>query len=281
MPPLAFARSGAGAPLVLLHALGLSRRVLGPGPARPRRPPRRHRRRPAGLRGLRIPTRAGRGAARRAGPERRGPARRARRQQPRTWPGTPSAAGSRWNWPPCRPVASLTLLSPAGLWRQNTPLYDRVSLQASRWLAQHAAGSLSRLVASRLGRALVLGQTHGHPMRLTHRVRPGGRDDPGPLPRLRGGPGGHGEAPPRGRRAHSPPRSPWPSAHVTCCCAGAPPARPASAADPIRDAPRLRPRPDSRRPRRRRRPHHPDRHAGRHPDRHAGLGLTRAASPIR
>ena len=66
-----------------------------------------------------------------------------------------------------RPAASLTLLSPAGLWRQGTPLYDRISLQASRWLARHATGLLSRLVRYRLGRALVLGQTHGHPMRLT------------------------------------------------------------------------------------------------------------------
>jgi pimeloyl-ACP methyl ester carboxylesterase len=66
-----------------------------------------------------------------------------------------------------RPVASLTLLSPAGLWRQNTPLYDWISLSASRWLARHAGRLLSRVVASRLGRALVLGQTHGHPMRLS------------------------------------------------------------------------------------------------------------------
>ena len=66
-----------------------------------------------------------------------------------------------------RPVASVTLLSPAGLWRRNAPRYDRISLRASRWLAQHAAGTLSRLVRYRLGRALVLGQTHGRPMRLT------------------------------------------------------------------------------------------------------------------
>jgi pimeloyl-ACP methyl ester carboxylesterase len=66
-----------------------------------------------------------------------------------------------------RPVASLTLLSPAGLWPRNTPLYDRISLRASRWLARHATGLLGRLVASRLGRTLVLGQTHGHPMRLS------------------------------------------------------------------------------------------------------------------
>ena len=65
------------------------------------------------------------------------------------------------------PIASLALLSPAGLWRRNTPAYCRVSLRASRWLTQHAAGPLSRLVNYRLGRAVVLGQTHGHPTRLT------------------------------------------------------------------------------------------------------------------
>ena len=66
-----------------------------------------------------------------------------------------------------RPVASLTLLSPAGLWLGGTPLYCRASLRISRWLCRHAGGLLSRLVGHRLGRALVLGQTHGHPMRMS------------------------------------------------------------------------------------------------------------------
>ncbi|HEY1325214.1 MAG TPA: alpha/beta fold hydrolase [Streptosporangiaceae bacterium] len=66
-----------------------------------------------------------------------------------------------------RPAASLTLLAPAGLWRRNTPWYDRVSLRATRWLARHLARPLRRLVDYRLGRVLVLGQSHGHPMRLT------------------------------------------------------------------------------------------------------------------
>ena len=66
-----------------------------------------------------------------------------------------------------RPVASLALLSPAGLWRGNMPLYDWASLQASRWLTRHATGLLSRLVNYRLGRALVLGQTHGRPFRIS------------------------------------------------------------------------------------------------------------------
>jgi pimeloyl-ACP methyl ester carboxylesterase len=65
------------------------------------------------------------------------------------------------------PVASLALLSPAGLWRRKTPLYDLVSLRATRWLAKHATGALCRLMTYRLGRILVLGQTHGQPSRIT------------------------------------------------------------------------------------------------------------------
>jgi pimeloyl-ACP methyl ester carboxylesterase len=66
-----------------------------------------------------------------------------------------------------RPAASVTLLAPAGLWRGGTPRYDRITLGASRWLAVHAAGLLSRLVAHPAGRVLVLGQTHGRPARMT------------------------------------------------------------------------------------------------------------------
>jgi pimeloyl-ACP methyl ester carboxylesterase len=62
-----------------------------------------------------------------------------------------------------RPVASLALLSPAGLWQGRTPLYNRVSLRATRWFAKHATGPLSHLMRFRLARMLVLGQTHGQP----------------------------------------------------------------------------------------------------------------------
>ena len=47
------------------------------------------------------------------------------------------------------------------------PLYDQASLRITRWLARHATGLLSRLVNYRLGRALVLGQTHGRPFHIT------------------------------------------------------------------------------------------------------------------
>jgi pimeloyl-ACP methyl ester carboxylesterase len=64
------------------------------------------------------------------------------------------------------PVASLTLLAPAGLWRDETPLYCRASLRATRWLARHGGRPLAGLVGTRLGRALVFAQSVGHPTRL-------------------------------------------------------------------------------------------------------------------
>jgi pimeloyl-ACP methyl ester carboxylesterase len=65
-----------------------------------------------------------------------------------------------------RPVRSVTLLSPAGLWLSGTPLYCMVSLRVSRWLAVHAGPVLSRVVGTRPGRAVVLGQMLAHPARL-------------------------------------------------------------------------------------------------------------------
>jgi pimeloyl-ACP methyl ester carboxylesterase len=66
-----------------------------------------------------------------------------------------------------RPLATVTLLSPAGLWRHNTPLYCRVSLRATRWLCRHAAAGLDPLVGSRPGRALAFSQILGRPTRMT------------------------------------------------------------------------------------------------------------------
>lgn len=66
-----------------------------------------------------------------------------------------------------RPTASLTLLSPAGLWRGDTPLYCLASLRASRWLTQHATSLLYWLVQHRLGRILVLGQMYGRPSKMS------------------------------------------------------------------------------------------------------------------
>jgi pimeloyl-ACP methyl ester carboxylesterase len=66
-----------------------------------------------------------------------------------------------------RPVASLVLLSPAGLWRDHTPLYNRISLRGSRWMTTHVPGVLSGLMRFRLARIVVLGQTHGRPARIS------------------------------------------------------------------------------------------------------------------
>jgi pimeloyl-ACP methyl ester carboxylesterase len=166
MTSLAYTRSGAGAPLVLLHGIGSSRHAWGPvvpalaaqftviavdlpgfGDSRPL---------PAHI----EPTPAALAAA-------------AARLLDELGVTSPHLAGnSLGGWvalelAAIRPADSLTLLSPAGLWHGDTPVYNRVSLRATRWLARHAAGLLSRLVNYRLGRALILGQTHGRPTRLS------------------------------------------------------------------------------------------------------------------
>jgi pimeloyl-ACP methyl ester carboxylesterase len=166
MTTLAYTRTGAGAPLVLLHGIGSSRHAWEPViPALARHfdvlavdlpgfgdsgplPPEVESR-PAAL------------AAAVAG------------LLDELSVSAPHVAGnSLGGWvalelAAIRPLASLALLSPAGLWRDSVPLYNRASLRASRWFAEHAGGLLSRLVTYRLGRALVLGQTHGRPFRIT------------------------------------------------------------------------------------------------------------------
>jgi pimeloyl-ACP methyl ester carboxylesterase len=162
MSSLAYTRSGAGAPLVLLHGIGLDRRSWDPvAPALARHfdvmavdlpgfgdsaPGQAD---PGALAGAvaGLLTELGVTSAHLAGNSLGG------------WVALELAA--------LGPVASLTLLSPAGLWKRRAPGYCRVSLRATRWFARHAAGPLSRLVGSRPGRVLVLGQTHGHPARLT------------------------------------------------------------------------------------------------------------------
>lgn len=166
MPPLAVTRSGTGDPLVLLHGLGSSRRAWDPVlPALTAR---------FDVIAVDLP---GFGdSAPLYGQAEVPPARLAESVADLLddlgVTGPHLAGNSLGGWVALelaarRPVASLTLLSPAGLWRRNTPRYDRVSLRASRWLARHATVPLSRLVRYRLGRVLVLGQTHGRPARLT------------------------------------------------------------------------------------------------------------------
>jgi pimeloyl-ACP methyl ester carboxylesterase len=162
---LAFTRTGAGEPLVLLHGIGMSRQVwepvipvlaaqfdviavdlpgFGGSPALPD--------------GVGDPAALARAvggllddldvsAPRLAGNSLGG------------WVALELAAQRR--------VASVALLSPAGLWRDDTPRYCRVSLRASRWLCRHVARVLNVVVRWRLGRIIALGQTHGRPWALT------------------------------------------------------------------------------------------------------------------
>jgi pimeloyl-ACP methyl ester carboxylesterase len=164
MSSLAYTRSGQGAPLVLLHGIGMSRQAWDPVvPALARH---------FDVIAVDLPG-FGDSPQPLAAPAPAALARAVAVLLAELGVTEPHVAGnSLGGWVALElaavvPVGSLTLLSPAGLWRRNTPAYCRVSLRASRWLTRHAAGLLSRLVDYRLGRALVLGQTHGHPTRLT------------------------------------------------------------------------------------------------------------------
>lgn len=66
-----------------------------------------------------------------------------------------------------RPVASVALLSPAGLWPGGSSLYNRASLRATRGLCQHLERPLRTLVRLRLARSLALAQFYSRPGRLT------------------------------------------------------------------------------------------------------------------
>jgi enoyl-CoA hydratase len=162
---LAYTRSGSGAPLVLLHGIGLNRRSWNPVvPALARQ---------FDVIAVDLP---GFGDSALASPAQAGPRALAEAVAgllTELGVTTPHLAGnSLGGWvalelAAIRPVASVTLVDPAGLWRGDAPLYCRISLRTSRWLARHATRLLCRLVNYRAGRALVLGQTHGHPTRLT------------------------------------------------------------------------------------------------------------------
>jgi pimeloyl-ACP methyl ester carboxylesterase len=163
---LAYTRRGAGAPLVLLHGIGSARQAWDPVtgalaerfeviavdlPGFGASPPL-----PAGTQ----PRPAALAASVAAFLDELGIA-------------TPHVAGnSLGGWvglelAAIRPLASLALLSPAGMWRGRAPLYNRVSLRATRWFAAHATGPLCRLMAYRWARFLVLRQTHGRPARIS------------------------------------------------------------------------------------------------------------------
>jgi pimeloyl-ACP methyl ester carboxylesterase len=163
---LAFARTGRGEPLVLLHALGLSRSVWDPVlPALAQR---------FDVVAVDLPG-FGHSPLLPPGvePTPAALARAVAELLEDLGVEAPHVVGnSLGGWvalelAAVRPVASVTLLSPAGLWRADTPLYCRMSLRATRWLSRHATGVLTALVASRAGRGVVFGQTLGHPSRMT------------------------------------------------------------------------------------------------------------------
>jgi pimeloyl-ACP methyl ester carboxylesterase len=166
MAQLAFTRTGVGAPLVLLHGIGLSRRSWEPVvPALAER---------FDVIAVDLPGFGGsESLPADVEPVPSALAAAVAGLLDELGVTAPHVAGnSLGGWvalelASARPAASLTLLSPAGLWRRATPWYDRVSLRLSRWFPRHAGGPLGRLVGYRLGRAVVLGQTHGHPGRLT------------------------------------------------------------------------------------------------------------------
>jgi len=159
---LAFSRRGTGAPLVLLHPIGLSRRAWDPVvPALAERFDVIAVDLPGFGDSAPLPTTVEPTAA--------AIATSVVGFLDSLGISTPHVAGNSFGgWVALelaglRPVASLALLSPAGLWRGRTPLYNRVSLRGTRWLASHGGGLLARLMAYRLGRILVLSQTHGRP----------------------------------------------------------------------------------------------------------------------
>ncbi|MEO5898823.1 MAG: alpha/beta fold hydrolase [Ilumatobacteraceae bacterium] len=165
MTALVFTRTGTGPPLVLLHGLGLSSRswepvipalaerfdvvaIDLPGFGRSAMLPREVEPHPAALAGAvaDLLDEIGIDAAHTVGNSLGG------------WVALELAQ--------IRATLSVTLLSPAGLWRRNTPLYNRISLRVSRSASRRAPTLLSRLVDHRLGRVVVLSQTHARPAQM-------------------------------------------------------------------------------------------------------------------
>jgi pimeloyl-ACP methyl ester carboxylesterase len=163
---LAYSRAGTGEPLLLLHGLGSSRRCWDPvlpllrdrfdvialdlpgfGESTPfNAGVEPH---PAALAAVVASTlrSLGIGACHVAGNSLGG------------WVGLELAA--RW------PIRSLTLLSPAGLWRRRTPLYCRVSLGAVRLLTRFGGPLLQRLAGSSVARTIMFRQFVGRPARMS------------------------------------------------------------------------------------------------------------------
>ena len=133
--------AGAERRCVLLHGLGASRQVWDAG-ARSAQPRARGARpRPARLRRGRRPSRRGRAERRKPGAPRSMPAARSSGSSDLTSPATRSAAGSALEMGRAGWAASVTALSPAGLWRQPlgrparglTPLGTKAATAGRAW----------------------------------------------------------------------------------------------------------------------------------------------------
>jgi pimeloyl-ACP methyl ester carboxylesterase len=66
-----------------------------------------------------------------------------------------------------RPLASVALLSPAGLWPDRTPRYARLSLRAVRGLTHRLERPLNALMRFRAARSVALAQVYARPGRMT------------------------------------------------------------------------------------------------------------------
>ncbi|HET9137784.1 alpha/beta fold hydrolase [Actinophytocola sp.] len=66
-----------------------------------------------------------------------------------------------------RPVASLTLLAPPGLWRKHQPLYCAVSLRLTRAACRYTPWLVTSLSRWAVGRRLLFWQLFAHPERLS------------------------------------------------------------------------------------------------------------------
>jgi pimeloyl-ACP methyl ester carboxylesterase len=94
-----------------------------------------------------------------------------------------------------RPLASVALLSPAGLWPDRTPRYARLSLRAIRGLTHRLERPLRTLMRYRAARSVALAQVYSRPDRLTpeqaRAAISASARSPGFLPTLRATAGRH------------------------------------------------------------------------------------------
>jgi pimeloyl-ACP methyl ester carboxylesterase len=159
---LAYSRSGSGEPLVLLHGLGSSRQAWNPVI-----PPLAER---FDVIAVDLPG-FGDSAPLAADAEPHPAAIAAVVAMTLSSLGieTPHVAGnSLGGWVALElaavmPVSSITLLSPAGLWRARTPFYCRISLTAQRALARFGGPLLRPLARSKGARWVLFRQVVGRP----------------------------------------------------------------------------------------------------------------------